>query len=200
MVFSNWLNGVHVAYVITSSSKQHDLEPWMKTLTKKLASVQLDWAPNAFITDCVQAEIGGLQYVWHGVKIFLCLWHVCCAWLKKVVAKNKDYTIRVGVLKGLGRIIYNTKRPRGDGMGPTLRDSLSIVSNLWAYFDKQWADKTHFWLVGHRNLPYVGHNTYAAIERYHSYPKVVLCVSKGRAHKCRLDWVIYKSTEEILSH
>ena len=27
--------------------------------------------------DRVQVEIAGLQVVWPGVKVFLCLWHVC---------------------------------------------------------------------------------------------------------------------------
>ena len=52
MVFDDWLNGVPVAYIITSSSKQTDLEPWMRALAKKMVSVQKDWMPNAFITDC----------------------------------------------------------------------------------------------------------------------------------------------------
>ena len=52
MVFDDWLKGVPVAYIITSSSKQIDLEPWMRALAKKMVSVQKDWMPNAFITDC----------------------------------------------------------------------------------------------------------------------------------------------------
>lgn len=207
MVFDDWFNGVPVAYIITSSSKQPDLEPWMNALGTKLASVQPGWAPNAFITDCAQAEIGGLQSVWPGVKVFLCLWHVRRAWLKQAVAKIKDHAIRAGVFKGLGRIMYDTKCPPGDGMGPwairqldALRDSFPIVSNFWAYFDKQWADKTHMWVVGHRNLPYAGQDTNAAIESYHSNLKATLRASKGRAHGRRLDWVIYELTEEILSH
>ena len=196
-----------MAYIITSSSKQLDLEPWMKALAKKLASLQRDWAPNAFIIDCAQAEIGGLQSVWPGVKVFLCLWHVRRAWLKQAVAKIKDHAIRAAVLKGLGRIMYDTKCPQGDGMGPwairqlnALRDSFPIVSNFWSYFDKQWAVKTHMWVVGHRNLPYAGQDTNAAIESYHSNLKATLHASKGRAHGRRLDWVIYKLTGEILSH
>ena len=207
MVFDDWLNGVPVAYIITSSSKQPDLEPWMEALAKKLASLQRDWAPNAFITDCAQAEIGGLQSVWPGVKVFLCLWHVRRAWLKQTIAKIKDHAIRAGVLKGLGRIMYDTKCPEGDAMGPwairqlnALRDSFPIVSNFWAYFDRQWANKTHMWVVGHRNLPYAGQDTNAAIESYHSNLKATLRASKGRAHGRRLDWVIYELTEQILSH
>jgi hypothetical protein len=48
----------------------------MKALAKKLALVQGDWMLIAFNIDYAQAEIGGLQCVWPGVKIFLCLWHV----------------------------------------------------------------------------------------------------------------------------
>ena len=73
MVFDYWLNGVLVAYIITSSSRQPDLEPWMRALAKKMSSLQGDWMPNAFTTNCAQAKIGGLQCVWHGVKVFLCL-------------------------------------------------------------------------------------------------------------------------------
>jgi hypothetical protein len=40
MVFDDWLNGVPVAYIITSSSKQPDLEPWMRALATKLGSAQ----------------------------------------------------------------------------------------------------------------------------------------------------------------
>jgi len=81
-----------------------------------------------------------------------------------------------------------------------LRESFPIVSNFWAYFDKQWGDKTHMWVVGHRNMPYAGQDTNAAIESYHSNLKATLRASKGRAHGRRLDWVIYELTEEILSH
>ena len=209
MVFDDWLNGVPVAYIVTSSSKQPDLEPWMRALAKKLASRQPDWAPNAFITDCAQAEINGLQTVWPGVKVFLCLWHVRRAWLKQAVVKIKDPAIRAGVLKGLGRIMYDGNCPPGDGMGPwairqlnALRDSFPIVDHFWAYFDKQWGDKTHMWVVGHRNLPYAGQDTNAAIiiESYHSNLKATLRASKGIVHGRRLDWVIYELTGEILSH
>ena len=139
MVFDDWLNGVSVAYIITSSSKQPDLEAWMKALAKNLCSVQKDWMPNAFITNCAHVEIGGLLSVWPGVKMFLCLWHVRCAWLKQAVAKINDHAIRVAVLKGLGRIMYDTNCPQGDEMGPwairqlnALMDSFPVVSNFWA--------------------------------------------------------------------
>ena len=207
MVFDDWLNGVSVAYIITSSSAHVDLEPWMKALNNKLKSLQRYWMPNAFITDCAQAEIGGLQCIWPGVKVFLCLWHVRRAWLKQGVAKIKDHAIRAAVLKGLGRIMYDTKCPSGEEMGPwamrqlnALIEMFPVVDNFWAYFNKQWVDKMPMWVVGHRNLPYAGQDTNAAIESYHSNLKATLRASKGRAHGRRLDWVIYELTGEILSH
>ena len=142
-----------------------------------------------------------------GSEVFLCLWHVRRAWLKQAVAKIKDHAIRAGVLKGLGRIMYDTNCPQGDEMGPwairqlnALMESFPVVSDFWAYFNKQWADKTHMWFVGHRNMPYAGQDTNAAIESYHSNLKATLRASKGRAHGRRLDWVIYELTGEILSH
>jgi hypothetical protein len=56
------------------------------------------------------------------------------------------------------------------------------------------------WIVGHRNLPYAGHDINTTIESYHSNLKATLRASKGRAHGRRLDWVIYELTGEILSH
>ena len=50
MEFDDWMSGVLVAYIITSSYRQPDLEPRMKALSTKLTKIQIDWWPNAFIT------------------------------------------------------------------------------------------------------------------------------------------------------
>jgi hypothetical protein len=42
MVFDEWYNGVHVAYIITSSYKQCHLAPWMDALNKRLLMFQSD--------------------------------------------------------------------------------------------------------------------------------------------------------------
>jgi hypothetical protein len=51
MVFDEWYNGVHVAYIITSSYKMHDFSPWMDALNKNLLIVKAYWHPNVFIVD-----------------------------------------------------------------------------------------------------------------------------------------------------
>jgi hypothetical protein len=40
MAFDEWHNGVHVAYIITSSYKTHDLPPWMDALNKSLLLIK----------------------------------------------------------------------------------------------------------------------------------------------------------------
>jgi len=94
-----------------SNSKKTHLEPWMKAYAKKLALVQENWMRNAFIIGGVQAEIGGFQIVWYGVKVFLCMWYVCWTWKTQALAKIKDHAIQSSELKRLGKIIYNTKCP-----------------------------------------------------------------------------------------
>jgi hypothetical protein len=42
MVFDEWHNGMHVAYIIISSYKTHDLSPWMDVLNKSLLLVKVD--------------------------------------------------------------------------------------------------------------------------------------------------------------
>jgi hypothetical protein len=60
MVFDEWFNGVHVAYVITSNAKQKNLDPWMNALDDNLLSIKQDWCPNAFIVDDAKAKINSL--------------------------------------------------------------------------------------------------------------------------------------------
>ncbi len=60
MVFDEWCNGVQVAYVITSSAKQKDLDPWMNDLNDIILSVKPYWCPNAFIVDDAKAERNNL--------------------------------------------------------------------------------------------------------------------------------------------
>jgi hypothetical protein len=61
MVFDEWLNGVHVVYIITSSAKQKDLAPWMNALNDILLFAKQDWCLNAFIVDDTKVEINNLR-------------------------------------------------------------------------------------------------------------------------------------------
>lgn len=61
MVFDDWYNGIPVAYIITSSCKQDNLQPWMRALNDHIRTFQADWRPNAFIVDDARAEINSLR-------------------------------------------------------------------------------------------------------------------------------------------
>ena len=149
-----------------------------------------------------------------GCRLYGLEWKSFCAFGMFVVhGWNKrwqifeNHAIWVGVLKGLGCIMYDTKCPQGDEMVSwslwqlnNFMNRLPIVNNFWTYFTKPWTNKTHMWIVGHWNLPYTRLDTNAAIENYHSNLKATVRASKGRAYGRHLDWVIYELTMEILSH
>ena len=54
-----------------------------------------------------------------------------------------------------------------------LMENFPIVPNLWDYFEKQWRDKTHMWIVGHHNLPYARQYIIVIVENYHSNWKAI---------------------------
>ncbi len=74
MVFDEWYNGVHVAYIITSSYKMHDFSPWMDALNKNLLIVKAYWHPNVFIVDDARVETNCLRYTIMSSSILLHLW------------------------------------------------------------------------------------------------------------------------------
>ncbi len=61
MVFDEWCNGVHVAYVITSNAKQKDLDLWMNALNDILLYVKQERCLNVFIVDDAKAETNSLR-------------------------------------------------------------------------------------------------------------------------------------------
>lgn len=80
-----------------------------------------------------------------------------------------------------------------------------IVPNLRDYFEKQWCDKTHMWIVGRRNLPYASQYITATLENYHSNLKAILIDCLKIAFEVEGSWImpwlgIYELMEEILSH
>ncbi len=68
------------------------------------------------------------------------------------------------------------------------------------YVRLEWLPKIAMWVVGNRNLPYVGQDTNEAIENYHANLKATLRSSKGRFHERRVDWVIHALIGDVLIH
>jgi hypothetical protein len=46
--------------------------------------------------------------------------------------------------------------------------------------EENWLHKTHMWVVGFQNLPYIGQDTNATIESYHGTLKAQLKSRKSR--------------------
>jgi hypothetical protein len=64
----------------------------------------------------------------------------------------------------------------------TLMDFFQEANPFWVYIKAQWLSKTRMWVVDHLNLSYVGQDTIASIESFHSNLKVALRASKGTTH------------------
>jgi hypothetical protein len=70
---------------------------------------------------------------------------------------------------------------------------------FWKYMEENWQHKTHMWVVGFRNLPYVGQGTNAIIESYHGTFKAQLKLGKSRLVGCRVDWCIHELVKDVLT-
>jgi hypothetical protein len=55
------------------------------------------------------------------------------------------------------------------------------------------------WVVGFRNLPYVGQNTNVVIENYCGTLKAQLKLGKSRLVGCRVDWCIHELVKDVFS-
>jgi hypothetical protein len=67
MVFDEWQNGIPCAFIVIGKSWEHDLDPILQALTKRMLA---NWLPNVIIVDNAQAEINVLRFV-------LCYFSIC---------------------------------------------------------------------------------------------------------------------------
>jgi hypothetical protein len=61
MVFDEWQNGVSVTWIVSTQNKNVNLQQWLTTLKAKLQHDLLEWNPNAFIVDDINAEINAIK-------------------------------------------------------------------------------------------------------------------------------------------
>jgi hypothetical protein len=78
--------------------------------------------------------------------------------------------------------------------------SKCLVANVfWKYMEKNWWHKTHMWVVGFWNLPYVGQDTNATIKSYHGTLKAKLKSGKNRLVGFCVDWCIHELVRNVLT-
>eukprot|EP01018_Ginkgo_biloba_P006876 Gb_03544 [translate_table: standard] len=92
IVFDTHQNGVHVAWIISSSSSTNDIQNWIEKLWSRIHDVDATWRPSAFMVDDVIAEINAISDVF-GCRVLLFLWHVRRSWLKNLTKKCHDYMV-----------------------------------------------------------------------------------------------------------
>jgi hypothetical protein len=81
-----------------------------------------------------------------------------------------------------------------------MANNLPPTEAFWMYVRLEQLPKIVMWVVGNRNLPYVGQDTNVAIENYHANLKATLRSSKGRFHRRQVDWAIHALVGDVLIH
>jgi hypothetical protein len=96
------------------------------------------------------------------------------AWKKQTCIKIKDPTLHSNVLQELKNIMYDKDGPSGASAKMWAMNMLQYITSkylaanvFWKYMEENWQHKTHMWVVGFQNLPYVGQNINATIESYY---------------------------------
>ena len=57
MVFDSFSSGIHITWIITSNAKASSMAIWLNAKNKKMKKLDLEWKPEAFIVDNVDAKI-----------------------------------------------------------------------------------------------------------------------------------------------
>ncbi len=93
--------------------------------------------------------------------------------------KIKDVVIWAKVLKNMGSILHDIAQPNGKTLLEFTKERILNVQAFWSYVILKWVPKCEMWVMGNRNLPYVGQDTNATIESYHANLKVTLKATKS---------------------
>jgi hypothetical protein len=82
--------------------------------------------------------------------------------------------------------MYNTNCPNDQKLDSWVKVELArvandmpIVDSFWSYIKFEWLQKIEMWVVGNRNLPYVRHDTNAAIKNDHANLKATHLFLQG---------------------
>jgi hypothetical protein len=102
--------------------------------------------------------------------------------------------------------MYDKHGPFGASVEMWAMNRLQYITNkypatnvFWKHMEKNWRYKTHMWVVGFQNLPYVGQDTYAAIESCHGTLKAQLKLGKSRLVGRHVDWCIHELVKYVLT-
>jgi hypothetical protein len=117
-------------------------------------------------------------------------------WKKQACIKIIDPT-----LQELKNIMYDKDGPFGAGAEMWAMNMLQYITNkyplvnvFWKYMEENWRHKTHMWVVGFQNLPYV-----ATIESYHGTLKARLKLGKSRLVGHHVDSCIHELVGNVLT-
>ncbi|MCO5613306.1 hypothetical protein L7F22_067582 [Adiantum nelumboides] len=198
LVFDAFRNGVPVAWVITSSSTRVNISSWLTSLRNRVLDHCKGWEPNAWMVDDAEAEILSLREVF-GLPVLLCIWHVRRAWLKNLVKKLRDPTVRAAMFRHLGMIMNMQGKPGMSSCG-RVEEAHKLLDQFFvdyaceeefiAYFKRQWLPCIGMWIRASRTMQVANQDTNGSIESYHGLLKSKFLSDRRTIHGRRIDWLI----------
>lgn len=75
MVFDSFSNDIHISWCITSNAKASNMAIWLNAKNEKIKKLDLEWKPEAFIVDNVDAKInvtGKFSVFYNSTGQFIC--------------------------------------------------------------------------------------------------------------------------------
>ncbi|MCO5594264.1 hypothetical protein L7F22_048291 [Adiantum nelumboides] len=200
LVFDAFRNGVPIAWAITSSACQSNITTWLAALRNRVLNLHKGWEPNAFMVDDAEADIQALREVFGiGIPILLCIWHVQRAWLKNLVKKVADATLRVDMFRQLG-LIMNMRGSPCQSLHDKESEAHKLVVDFMVkyesevlfidYFKREWLPRIGMWIRSSRMMRIANQDTNGSIEAYHGILKSKFLGGRRSIHGRQVDWLI----------
>ncbi|MCO5564520.1 hypothetical protein L7F22_018181 [Adiantum nelumboides] len=200
LVFDAFRNGVPIAWTITSSACRSNITTWLAALRNRVLNLNKGWEPNAFMVDDAEADIQALREVFGiGIPVLLCIWHVRRAWLKNLVKKVADATLRADMFRQLGMIMNMRGSPCRSSHDKESEAHKLVVDFMVKYesevlfidyFKREWLPRIGMWIRSSRMMRIANQDTNGSIEAYHGILKSKFLGGRRSIHGRRVDWLI----------
>ncbi|MCO5582895.1 hypothetical protein L7F22_036797 [Adiantum nelumboides] len=152
------------------------------------------------MVDDAEADIQALREVFGiGIPVLLCIWHVRRAWLKNLVKKVADATLRADMFRQLGMIMNMRGSPCRSSHDKESEAHKLVVDFMVKYesevlfidyFKREWLPRIGMWIRSSRMMRIANQDTNGSIEAYHGILKSKFLGGRRSIHGRRVDWLI----------
>ncbi|EXB60472.1 hypothetical protein L484_014926 [Morus notabilis] len=199
LVFDLSRNAIPVAWVISSSFVNQDVQKWMGILAERVRTKDPRWRLNSFLVDDPSFNVSIIREAFQ-CRVLLCVWQVRRACIRSLLKKCCNIDVQREIFKHLGWILYCT-RSEQHAMD-ALEEFMQVFVDQCAfmdYFKRRWLPSIELWISGIKSLPVSSPEPNAAIESYHLRLKLKLFNEQNANSWSRVDWLIHTLTTEFHS-